>query len=232
MNRMKWFLGAAGLALLAAGAVRAVVTGGQPGIIILIISGGVLVLSPLIVDRLESVSAGATSVEVRFSQQVASAGAPKAAGLLAQTTLPALVESYALVHQELPYDTFPEARVYLQDLLVDRAAAVAQVQKLDSREVRLLFAEGSAVQRVLALGLMTGDPSLADGASIAATVASPRSGNEQYHGLRLAVACWSRLERADRLAIRGAIEDAIASGGMAGSDRRELADQVMALPVG
>jgi len=229
---MKWILGAGGLVLLVAGTVRAVMVGSQPGIAILIISGGVLALSPFLIDRLESVSAGSTSVEVRFTQQVTSLGAPKAADVLGHTTLPALIDSYSFVHQELPYDRFRDARVYLQDMLVERAAAVAQNQKLDSREIRTLFAEGSTVQRVLAIGLMTGDLSLADGASITAAIAKPDSGNEQYHGLRLAQRCWPRLNHTSRLMIRSAIEDAIASGAiLADSDRRMLAEEVLALPV-
>lgn len=64
---VKWILGGVGLALLAAGAVRAVAVGGQSGIVIAIIVRAPLIISPFVIDRLESVSAGTTSVEVRFT---------------------------------------------------------------------------------------------------------------------------------------------------------------------
>lgn len=230
---MKWLLGAAGLALLAAGAVRAVLTGGQPGIVMLIVAGGVLALSPFVIDRLESVSAGTGTVEVRFSQQVIELGAPRTGKILAQTGLAALADSYAFAHLELPPDRFPDARVYLQDLLVDRSVATAQSQKLDAREVRTLLRDGSPVMRVLAVGLMIGDTSLADGASVVAAITESQSANEQYHGLSLAQQCWPRLGKADRQAVRAAVANAVEEGAIPpDSDRRPLADALLALPVG
>jgi hypothetical protein len=227
---MKWLLGLAGLIMLGIGTSLAVLAGGATAIMILVIAGGILALSPFLVDRLDSVSAGATSVEVRFTREVTDSGAPKTAGILGQTNLPELVQSYAFVHQELPYDRFRDARVYLQDLLVRRAAAIAQTHKLDAREIRTLFAEGPAVLRVLAIGLMTGDPSLADGTTIAAAISAPQSRNEQYHGLDLAQRCWPQLRRTDRQVIRAAVEDAVAQGGIpADSDRHTLVERVLSL---
>jgi hypothetical protein len=228
--RMKWLLGAVGLALLAAGTVRALFAGGQSGIVMLIVAGGVLVLSPFVVDRLESVSA--VNVEVRFAQQVIDLGAPKTGKLLAQTGLATLADSYSFVHLELPPDKFREARVYLQDLLVERSWAIAQSQKFDAHEVRALFRGGSAVMRVLAVGLMTGDTSLADGAIIAIAIGEPQSANEQYHGLLLAQQCWPRLGKADRRAIRAVVENAIDEGGISPEgDRHQLAETLLSYPV-
>jgi hypothetical protein len=229
---MKWLLGLAGLIMLGIGTALAVMAGGVTVIIILVIAGGILALSPFLIDRLESVSAEGTSVEVRFTREVVELGAPKTAGVLQHTNLPDLVQSYAFVHQELPYGQFGDARVYLQDLLVERAAAVAQTHKLDAREIRTLYAEGPAVLRVLAVGLMTGDPSLADGATIAAAIGASLSRNEQFHGLDLAQRCWPQLGRTDRQVIHTAINDAIASGSIpADSDCFPLADKVLSFPV-
>src|SRR5205814_1346910 len=93
--RMKWILGAVGFVLLAAGAARAVATGGQSGIVIVITAGALLAISPFVIDRLESVSAGTASVEVRFTQKVIDLGAPKAAKILQRTALAELAESYS-----------------------------------------------------------------------------------------------------------------------------------------
>lgn len=230
---MKWILGAAGLALLGAGTVRAVESGGQSGIVIMVIAGAVLIVSPFVVDRLESVSAGSASVEVRFTRQVIDLGAPKAAKALHGTAVSVLVESYSFIHTELPHGQFSDAKAYLQDLLVQRAAAIAQTEKLQAREVRTLLQEGPAVIRVLAIGLMIGDVSLADGPSIASAIGDFRSRNEQYHALRLAGLCWPRLPRQDRQSVRDAVSKAIDNGSIAAdSDRAPLAEDVLALPVG
>jgi hypothetical protein len=229
---MKWILGAIGLIVLGTGAVRAVVSGGQAGVVIIVVAGAVLFLSPFLIDRLESVSAGSASVEVHFTQKVVDLGAPKTAKVLDRTALGGLVESYAFVHQELTSDEFRNARVYLQDLLVARSAALAQTNKLDAREVRLLLAEGPAVVRVLAIGLMTGDPALADAPSIVAAIRDSRSGNEQYHALRLAERRWPTLSTQERNILRETVRTAESSGSIPlDSDRNELAETLLGLPV-
>jgi hypothetical protein len=231
--RMRWIVGAVGLAILAAGAVRAAVTGGQSGIVILVVVGGVLALSPFVIDRLESVSAGGTSVQVRFTQKVVEVGAPRVAKVLQQTGLGELADSYAFVHQELLGEEFGQARVYLQDLLVERSAAIAATQKLDPREVRKLLRDGSAIMRVLAIGMMTGDPSIADRRSITSAITDFQSKNEQYHALHLAKRCWPQLRKPDRQNIRDAVKNAIDSGAIpCEGDRMSLAEVILSLPVG
>jgi hypothetical protein len=63
--------------------------------------------------------------------------------------------------------------------LVERAAAVADREKFDPSEVRTLFQNATPTMRVLALGLMQGDPSLADEATMLDAITNPRSANEQ-----------------------------------------------------
>lgn len=91
-----------------------------------------------------------------------------------------------------------------------------------------MFARGALVTRVLALGLMKGDPLLADGPTVLAAIADPRSANEQYHGMELAKACWSRLPGSYRSLIRAAIKaDARINASI---DRSALAADIRALP--
>ena len=99
-----------------------------------------------------------------------------------------------------------DAKVRLQDHFVDAAAASALVQRYDADEVRTLFRHGPPVIRVLALGLMIGDPSLADAATIESAITESRTANEQYHGLRLAALVGRRLPPEDRRRLRRAIE--------------------------
>jgi hypothetical protein len=81
---------------------------------------------------------------------------PKAARILDRSDLANFAESYAFIHEELHDPRYREARVHLQDLLVERAAALARREKFDASEVRTLFKNGSPMIRVLSLGLMRG----------------------------------------------------------------------------
>ena len=118
---------------------------------------------------------------------------------------------------------------HLQDLLIQRSAALARQEKFEPAEVRTIFTNASPAARALALGLMKGDPSLADGATILAAIADPRSPSEQYQGLELAKLCWPQLSKSYRSAIQSVIADNAA--GDSDSDRRRMAAEVRALPV-
>jgi hypothetical protein len=100
---------------------------------------------------------------------------------------------------------------------------------MNATEVRALFKNGSPMMRVLTLGLMQGDPSLADGPTIVSAIADSRSANEQFQGLTLALLCWHNLARSDRHAIQSAVKDNPYI--QPGTDRQSLADQLLALPV-
>ena len=101
------------------------------------------------------------------------------------------------MHAELTAPEYKAARIHLQDLLVQRAASVARQEKFEASEVQG-SSNGSVVMRVLVLGLMQGDRSLADVSTIVAAVTDGRSRNEQYQGLMLAELCWPRLSSPDR----------------------------------
>ena len=92
-----------------------------------------------------------------------------------------------------------------QDHFVDAAAASALVQRYDADEVRTLFRHGPPVIRVLALGLMIGDPSPADAATIESAI-TEFTANEQYHGCAWPRWFGRRLPPEDRRRLRRAIE--------------------------
>jgi hypothetical protein len=166
----------------------------------------------------------ASGLDLAFSREIAELGAPRTAKILDRTDLASYAESYGFVHDDLRHPDFRNARVHLQDLLVERASAAARRQKFDAAEVRSLFKEGSPIVRVLVLGLMEGDLSLADGATILSAIIDSRSGNEQYHGLWLALHCWRNLSKSERVAVQSAIVDSpfIADD----KDRQRLAEQI------
>ena len=223
----KWLLGAIGLALLVVGAVKVIATSSDAGVIILVIAGALLLVSPFILDRVEGISVSTTSIKFWLTREISELGAPKTAQIV-ERTIAGAAESYAFIHEELAGPEHRNARIQLQDLLVERCAAVARREKFQPSEVRMLFKNGSPMIRVLVLGLMRGDPSLADGATITAAIADSRSRNEQYQGLRLAEQCWHRLSKSDQDAIRAAING---SDIPLESSRRLLADAVLSLAV-
>lgn len=228
-RRATVLLGAAGLALLAVGAVRVVATSSGASIVTLIVVGALLLVSPFVIARLERLSVGNADLELQLTREIAALGAPKAAQILDHTDLGRLADSYTLVHAELADPGYEDARMHLADLLADRAAALARQEKFEASEVRMLFASAGLATRVLAIGLMKGDPALADGATILAAIADPRSKSEQHQGLELAKLCWHQLPASYRSAIRSVV--AGSPDFAPGSNRRRLADEVLALAV-
>jgi hypothetical protein len=217
-------VGAAGLAVLAIGAVKFATTAGDSGAITMVVTGGVLVILPLVLDRVQRISLHGSGLELWLDTEVTGKGAPETAKILGRTDLGNYAQSYALAHAELTGPGFGDARKRLQDLLVRRAAAIATLDKFSAREVRTLFATGSPAVRVLALGLMQGDISLADITTITAAIGDSRSANEQYQGLQLAFICQRHLTPADWQKLPDTINHAHLPPG---SDRDHLARQLL-----
>ena len=114
--------------------------------------------------------------------------------------------------------------MHLQDTLVLHAASVARQEKFDTREVRRLFADGSMVMRVLVLGVMQGDISLADSDTILSAIREGRSRNEQFQAMVLAQKYWKRMSSSEQTEIRWAIEQASFEPG---SDRQRKAAEIL-----
>lgn len=217
----RYLTGVIGVAMLAAGTWAVVRNIANAGVIALVIAGAALLVIPLIVHRLRSLTLGWEGVEIRLTEQIRQLGAPRTAELVAHSDLASLAESYATVREELA--EFREARVRVQDALVKRAAALAQRQRFDRTEVSRLLEHGTPTLRVLALGLMEGNPLLADFRSIAEAVGNAGSRNEQYHGLVVAERAWQRLTTAERRQLVGLIDQADVP---ADSDRARIAERL------
>jgi hypothetical protein len=212
--------------VLAIGVWRALAgaTGSTP--IVLLAVGGLLLLSPFIVDRIEQISLSSSSLDLRLSRQIAEQGAPKTARILDHTEVASLAEAYAVIHEELVDPDHTTVRTHLQDRLVGRAAAVARQQKLDAAEVRILFQRAAPITRVLILGLMEGDPSLVDAPTLSSAIARPATRNEQYHALLLAKRCWTQFDSSERAMIHASIDKAALSKK---SRRYPMASEIRAL---
>src|SRR5215472_1431512 len=228
-RRATLLLGVVGLVLLAAAAARVIYASSGAGIVTRIVIGSVLLVSPFVIARVDPLNASAARFGLPLTRDIAELGAPNAARILDRIDLARFAEAYAVAGKELGDTRFDAARAHLQDLLVQRAATLAHQEKFEGSEVRMLFANGSPELRVLAIGLMRGDPSLADGATILAAIADPRSANEQYQGLELAKLCWPQLSRSYRSAIQSVIADS--SDIRTGSDRAGVAAELRSLPL-
>lgn len=225
----KWLVGVTGLAMVTVGVNRLFTVNSGSAVTAVLVTGALLLLAPLVIGRIEHLSVSTSGFDLALARDIAELGAPKTAKILDRTDLASYAESYGFVFEELRDPDFWKARIHLQDLLVERASAAARRQKFDAAEVRALFKDGSPVMRVLALGLMEGDLSLADGTTILSAIADSRSGNEQYHGLWLALQCWRSLSRSERLAVQAAVADSpyVADD----TDRRRLAEQITKQPL-
>src|SRR5215510_11057890 len=155
-RRATLLLGVVGLALLAAAAARVIYTSSGAGIVTLLVIGTVLLISPFVISRVERLSMNTGRFDTQLAREMAEMGAPNAARILGHTDLGRFAESYACVHAELEDARYEGARGHLQDLLVQRSAALARQEKFEPSEVRTIFTNGSPATRALALGLMKG----------------------------------------------------------------------------
>jgi hypothetical protein len=194
-------------------------------VLALVLAVGVLLLvTPSIVDGIRSMKHG--QFEVQLVRQVA-ASARQAANTLQRLGLGRELDAHATVYTELRGPELKNVRAMVLDRIIERVAAAAVVEKFDKAEVRAMFYEGTPIVRVLALGLMEGDPSLIDGEILVEAISRSLTGNEQYHALRLGRDEWNRLSPAERTALRSAID---ASPYLQdGTARGELAKQIRAL---
>jgi hypothetical protein len=225
----RFSLGVIGLVVLTVGVIKVVGVTGTASAIALLSAGVLLLISPFVIDRIERFSVTTQGVEFRLTQEISDLGAEKTAMILERTDLARFADSYTLIHDELSDEKHKATKVYLLDLLVDRSASIARRQKFDATEVRNLFRDGTPMMRILTLGLMEGDLSLADGPTILSAIIDFRTKNEQYHGLQLAQLCWRMLAGSERRAIHHAVADD--TDIPPDSDRRLLADKVLSLPL-
>ena len=215
--------------LVAVAAAEIVGGDGDGGVSWLLLAGGILAVGPILFERLTRLEVGPAGLRFDLSVEIAGLGAQDTAvridrwgGGLAEAA-----QGYASAHTVLAGEDVRDARIRLQNHFVDAAAASALVQQYDAAEVRRLFREGPPVVRVLVLGLMLGDPSLADVDTIVSAVTESRTANEQHEGLRLAERVGRRLPPDDRRRLRQAIEsEPISSGGHA---RTQLRASVLVL---
>lgn len=221
----RWLLGVPGLLALGAGGWKAVTSETGAAGAVLVIAGALLLVAPFVVDRVERVSVGGSGLEVALSRDIAEQGAPKTAAIIDRSDLARLTEAYGVIREVLPDPDYRQARVHIQDILIRRAAKISEREKFDAGEIRALFANGAPVVRVMVLGLMRGDPSLADAGSLADAIARPATQTEMYEALKLANRMWERFSTPERAMMQAAAKSVSAP---ADSSRSVLLQKILA----
>ncbi|BEL04864.1 hypothetical protein Q0Z83_030550 [Actinoplanes sichuanensis] len=228
MNRWwLWAVGGVGVVILGMAGWKTFFSP-DPGaaLIVVVITGALLLISPFLLPHLEALMISADGFELRLVRQMARHGAPETARLLNNTELAEIAEAYGVIHTQLVGGTFYTVRKQVQDHLVTRAAAFASQRTFNPDEIKALFPTASGPVRVLLLGLMQGDPRLVDAATLTEAITVPVTANEQYQALVLAETNLRRFTEAERATLLAAV--ASADLGNDDSDRRKIVDRIKA----
>ena len=203
-----WLVALGGAALVAVAAAEIVDGEGDGGASWLLLAGGILAVGPIVFDRLTRVSVGPAGLRFDLSLEIADLGAQDTAVRIDRWG-GGLAEAARLVRQR-PHRPggrgragrpHPPAGPLRRGGRRQRPGAAVRRRRGPAAVPR-----GPPVVRVLVLGLMLGDPSLADVETIVSAITDSRTANEQYQGLRLAERVGRRLPRDDRRRLRKAIE--------------------------
>ena len=206
-----------GIALLAGGALAVFVTTNSVGASALVAAGTVLVALALLADQLQSVEGGGFKLqlyEIAAKLQEASEadaiGDTDAAEELRRdaqellTVMQPLAEKYEELRELRPAG---RSRTEAMGTLVRQAQEMANLDSVSQDTVEELFRSAHDGNRVMALGIMRGQPRLASVSIAAAAVRRPRSSYEQFQALRI---CLDAIERGAGSEERKMIGDAIA----------------------
>ncbi len=117
----------------------------------------------------------------------------------------------------------------LEKLVAEMRSKASDPRWQQQGAVEALYNESEA-GRVQAFALMQADPKLASGKLIAQSILASKTAFEQYHAVRAADETVAELNPEEKKAIKAAIKKQRGVGGylVAGTDRAELADNVMA----
>jgi hypothetical protein len=211
-----------GAGLVVSGAVG-FFTGHNDGLTMLLVIGLLMILVPAIVDRLKSFEFNQLKVEL--VHQLDATGARKTADIFRRLGIDREIDAYATIFTELRGPGQEDVRASVLDQILRRVAAVSAVEEVDANEVQAMFFGGTPVVRMMALGLMEGDPRLINDQILLESIRHSASGNEQYHGMRLANLYWNRLN----IVVRAEIKSAVASSRHLGPGRRLLAEEILKL---
>jgi hypothetical protein len=212
-----------GALLLAAGVV-ALFPGEEVGGIAMVFFGVVLLVLALFFHRLEEVKwqfAGNT-----FRAKLAAVAGPDLVRELETAGLADDISAYTFIHETLgETEAYKAAKIRLQDTLVYKVKDAGLVNRPSKEEIMTLLS-GSPAERVLALGFVYSDPRLQTVEVLEGSILRPRSGNEQYHAMKIAKSRVSDFSSSDRSLLVEFVRDRPYQGRDT-SNRDVLAQQII-----
>jgi hypothetical protein len=233
---------ALGISLLTAGAVAVFVTSNSVGSAALIAAGTVIVALSLLANQLESLEGGGFKIQLKAvaskleeARLADAAGDPAEAAELraeAQLLLAAMGPIAAEYEQVRASSPHGRERTEKMGELVQQAQQMAKLGFVDPKAIEQLFDSGQDGNRIMALGLMRGEPRLASTNIVVKAIRQPRSSFEQWQALRVSRDMVKKgdVPPGDLDAIRDAIAVAEANGSLGNASdtsRVRLAGQIL-----
>jgi hypothetical protein len=230
-----------GTALLVAGTVAVFRTTNSVGSATLVAAGTVIAAFALFGDQLESLEGGGVKIQLRaVASKLAQARRADAAGNAEEASdlraeaqlLFAAIEPIAAQYEEVRQSTpYGRQRTSRMGELVDQAQEMAKLGFVTPEGVERLFHSGEDGNRIMALGLMRGDPAIANSSIVTSVIRKSRSSFEQWHALVVSLDMISAGHATpdDVSAIRDAIEIARGNGSLGSPKDRSrirLADRI------
>jgi len=200
---MRWTILVAGGLLLVAGVWGVNEAWPWSGYVAVLLAGFLCLVLAVLADRIRELKADFKSGTVT----IGAALVEDARKEITRLGLPGLAATYAFVHHQLANDPASlDLKIRLQDQLVDIARANSLTTPVSAAEIAKAITSGPPAERVLAFGILEGNPNLATCELLAQGVSDSLSGNEQYHALLATEAAWPSLSSECRRALRKAID--------------------------
>jgi len=206
---------ALGVAIFATGVAAVFVTENGTGAAALLTIGAAFVAFAALGDRIASVELGGVNLSIRdlarqtfsLARDAERRGDTDAADRLRSVgaALEELADEYRRLRGSMRAG---RERTTAMDAVVAQASTVSGTEDLDPEEVAEWFHQGKPEARVIALGLMQGEPRLRHFDAAIDAIEHSRSAFEQYHGLALAELMLPGLSRGRKAHLKQTVERA------------------------
>lgn len=222
---MRWTILAVGVVVIAGGVWSVQGAWPWPGPGAILATGLACLLLAVTADRITSIKVDAKNKAVSIGLALAEDARKE----ITQLGLPGLAATYAFVHHQLANDPASlDLKIRLQDQLVDIARANSLSEPVTAAEIATAITSGPPAKRVLAFGILEGNPHLATCDLLTQGISGSLSGNEQYHALLASEAAWPSLTPECRRALRKSIDTSAHIP--QDSDRAAVAARIRQLP--
>jgi hypothetical protein len=232
---IRWTAAALGVAIFATGVAAVFVTENGTGAAALLTIGAAFVAFAVLGDRIASVELGGVRLSIRdlarqtfsLARDAERRGDKDAADRLRSVgaALEELADEYRRLRGSMQAG---RERTSAMDHVVEQASKVPGTEDLDPEDVSEWFHQGKPEARVIALGIMQGQPRLRDFDAAVDAIEHSRSAFEQFHGLALAELMLPGLSRGRQAQLKQVVERAVRSPRLRkDADRHDSAKRIL-----